>query len=74
MVRGQTDDILEILVAVPDLDKLGFDSGAADVFVLCSVGLSIPRGTDIPTVPIRGTMVEGSGARLPTGDGHAETS
>ena len=33
MVPGQIGDIL---VAAPDLDKLGFDSGAADVFVLHS--------------------------------------
>ena len=76
MVPGQIDDIL---VAAPDLDKLGFDSGAADVFVLHSavpirslrlaqadvfvlhggcLRLSIPRETNIPTVPIRSTMVE----------------
>ena len=55
MVPGQIDDIL---VAAPDLDKLGFDSGAADVFVLHSAGLSIPRGTDIPMVPTRSMMVE----------------
>ena len=55
MVPGQIDDIL---VAAPDLDKLGFDSGAADVFVLHGAGLSIPRETNIPTVPIRSTMVE----------------
>ena len=55
MVPGQIDDIQ---VAEPDLDKLGFDSGAADVFVLHCAGLSIPRETNIPTVPIRSTMVE----------------
>ena len=55
MVPGQIDDIL---VAAPDLDKLGFDSGAADVIVLHSAGLSIPRETNIPTVPILSTMVE----------------
>lgn len=55
MVSGQIDDIL---VAAPDLDKLGFDSGAADVFDLHSAGLSIPWATNIPTVPIRSTMVE----------------
>ena len=45
-------------MAAPDLDKLGFDSGAAGVFVLPSAGLSIPRRTNIPTVPIRSAMVE----------------
>ena len=57
MVPGQVDDVL---VAAPGLDKLGYDSGAADVFVLHSAGLSIPRETNIPTVPIRSTMGEGA--------------
>ena len=55
MVPSRIDDIL---VAAPDLDKLGFDPGAADVFVLHSVGLSIPRETNTPMAPIWSTMVE----------------
>lgn len=72
MVPGQIDDIL---VAAPGLDKLGFDSGSADAFVLHSAGLSIPRETNIPTVPIRSMMVEDAvHVYLRTGDGHAQTS
>ena len=54
-VPGQIDDIL---VAAPDSDELGFDSRAADVFVLHCAGLSISMERNIPTVPIRSTMVE----------------